>query len=284
MKRNIKITPPITEELEHSEYLSNSKKYKGFHYSVLKPEMIDYLHSKTLEMTKEVIKIFNDNDIRYMICGGTLLGAATTGKFIPWDDDVDICVLEDDYDKMYKLLLSSLPDWMVLQCVDTDPKYYHGWVKVRDKASTVYPNEPNYKYNGVWLDLYKLTKTKLKEVSYLICKEHIDYLHRRHNTGCISKEELEKRLLENNLYEKLAIEESNKNSSTDETEAYIIWSASKILVEPEWCFPTKPYNFEGLSLQSYNNPDAYLRRHYGDNYMTLPPDELRRVGINTIDF
>lgn len=41
---------------------------------------------------------------------GTFLGVATTGKFIPWDDDVDICVLEDDYEKMRTQLIHNLPD------------------------------------------------------------------------------------------------------------------------------------------------------------------------------
>ena len=136
VNNNIKITPPK----KNSAYLEKSKKYKGYHYSVLKPEMIDYLHTQTLKMTEVVINLFKEHNIRYMICGGTLLGAYTTNKFIPWDDDVDICVLEEDYDKMLSILLSSMPDWMVLQCDKTDPKYYHGWVKVRDKASIVYPN------------------------------------------------------------------------------------------------------------------------------------------------
>lgn len=92
------------EQIKHSEYLEKSKTYKGYHYSVLSEDMIEYLHKTTLRITEEVLKIFNKHNIHYMICGGTLLGAATTGKFIPWDDDVDICVLEDDYEKMRTLL------------------------------------------------------------------------------------------------------------------------------------------------------------------------------------
>lgn len=278
VNNNIKITPP------NSAYLEKSKKYKGYHYSVLKPEMIDYLHTQTLKMTEVVIKLFQENNIRYMICGGTLLGAYTTNKFIPWDDDVNICVLEEDYDKMLSILLSSMPNWMVLQCEKTDPNYYHGWVKVRDKASIVYPNEPNYQFNGVWLDLYKLTLTKKKEVPYLIVKEHLDYLERRLSHGCISEDEYCKRISDNNLIERLEHERIKMEHNIDDSDIYTIWSASKIQVDKEWCFPTKSYQFEGLELESFNNPDAYLVRHYGENFMTLPPEEMRRVGINKIEY
>lgn len=246
--------------------------------------MIEYLHKTTLKMLKEVVRIFDQNDISYMICGGTLLGAITSKSFIPWDDDVDLCVLENDYDRMKKVLLDSLPQWMVLQCSETEPHYYHSWLKVRDKASIVYPNEVNYLYNGVWIDIYKLSPVKLKDVPYLVCKEHIDYLYRRSTMGCITKEELDRRLQENHLKERLVFEEKVRKTSNDDKVTYIIWSASKILIEQEWCTSTKYYSFEGVMLKSFNNPDAYLRRHYGDNYTVFPPDDMRRVGINKVDY
>ena len=71
--------------------------------------------------------------------------------------------------------------------------------------------------------------------------------------------------------------------SRDNSEAYIIWSASKIIVEKEWIFPTKEYTFEGLEVRSFNSPIEYLSRHYGNEFMTLPKEEDRRVGIKKID-
>ena len=263
-------------------YLEKSKVYKGYHYSVLDNSMIDYLHNKTLEMFKEVIKVLDANDIRYMVCGGTLLGAATTGKFIPWDDDVDMCVLEDDYDRMKKCLLSSLPDWMEVQCNETEPHYYHGWLKVRDKNSVVYPNEPMYRQNGVWLDIYKLTLADSKNVESLILQEHLDYLNRRYAAGCITKEEMEKRIEANDLIKKLSDAKSKASQSTDDSQVYIIWSASKILIDKQWCMPLSEVTFEGMNVTTFNKPEAYLVRHYGENFKTLPPEEKRRVGINRV--
>lgn len=270
--------------IELSNYLEKSKVYKGFHYSVLKPEMIAYLHSTTIKMLKVIIPIFDCNNITYMICGGTLLGAVMTSRFIPWDDDVDICILEDDYDRAIECLIQNVPEWMFVQCSSTETKYYHGWVKVRDKRSHVYPDVASYSENGVWIDLYKLTLAKKREVPYLITKEHLDYLNRRFSVGDISKSERDKRILDNNLLERLDNDRITANSSGDTDQTYIIWSASKILVDPDWCLPRTKYKFEGITLYGFNNATQYLSRHYGDDFANLPPEELRRVGINRIEF
>lgn len=268
-----------------SNYLEKSRVYKGYHYSVLEPEMIQYLHNKTLEMMKIIIPIFEANNIRYMICGGTLLGAVTTGKFIPWDDDVDICVVEEDYEKMIKCLSENIPGWMIVQCDKSEMRYYHGWVKVRDKDSTVYPSEQKYQYNGVWIDLYKLKKIKRKDVNKVIVKEHIDYLKRRYTgRGDYSFVEMFKKISANNLILRLIKENAKSLFSTDEKEVFVIWSASKIVIDEDWCFPTREYEFEGMQLESFNCADEYLKRHYSTNYLELPPDEKRRVGINKIEF
>ncbi len=272
----------ITKNNMANSYLEKSRIYKNFHYSVIHRNELDYLHNKTLEMFKSIIKLFSQNDIRYMICGGTLLGAVTTGKFIPWDDDLDVCIFEEDYDRAIDVLLKGLPDDFVLQCSKSDRNYYLGWIKVRDRKSHVYPDCPAFKENGVWVDIYKLIKTNENNITYLIAKENIDYLDRRLKAGGLTKEEYNERLRKNNLLEKL--EEAKKQSlSANSKTKYLIWSASKISVDEEWIAPLRKVNFENLSVTTFNNAEAYLKQHYGDNFNELPPDESRRIGINKIE-
>lgn len=269
--------------MEIRNYLEKSKRYKGFHYSVLTHEMLQYLHNKTLEMLRIIITIFEANNICYMICGGTLLGALTTGKFIPWDDDIDICVMENDYEKAINALIENVPVWMFVQCRKTEENYYHGWVKVRDKNSKIYPFETTYKCNGVWVDIYRLSREKRKKVKFLITKEHIDYLFRRYSGGGITLSEVFKRLSANKLISQFIKEKVKSIFSNDNSDIFVIWSASNILLEPEWCLPIRKYLFEGLRLFSFNNANAYLIEHYGDTYRELPSDEKRRIGINRVE-
>ena len=269
-------------------YLQKSRAYKGFHYSVLKPEMLDYLHRRTLEMMKDILSVFEKNNIRYAICGGTLLGAATTGKFIPWDDDFDVCVFEEDYDKMVQLLIAESQigggkNWC-LQCPQTDENYYLDWCKVRDKNSHVYPDIPTAKENGVWIDLYKLVHVKKKDANWIIARGHLDYVNRRYALGGLTREQLKDRLKKGHLKRNYIKERFKSLFNWSNKDAYIIWSASKVIVRKDWVLPLKKYDFEGLVLTSFGKAEEYLKQHYGLTYNVLPDYELRRVGLNEIQF
>lgn len=279
--------------MERSNYLEKSKVYKGYHYSVLDSRALDYLHQRTLEMFKEVKKIFDANGIRYMICGGTLLGAigSGNGRFIPWDDDFDVCIFEEDYEKAVQCLTdeeSGLPEGMVLQCTKTDSNYYLGWMKVRDQYSHTYPDAPRFKENGVWIDLYKLVKAKAGDVPVMIAREAITYLDRRFAVGGLTKEEYENRIQNGQLKEKLEEEVRNRKvqerTNSSERNVYIIWSASKIVLEEEWIEPLKKVFFEGIEVTTFGKAEKYLKQHYGSSYTELPPDEMRRVGLTEIEW
>lgn len=273
--------------------MQKSKAYKGYHYSILEPAALDYLHNRTLEMFKQVKSIFEANNIKYMICGGTLLGAiGSAGHFIPWDDDFDVCIFEEDYEKAVECLTdknTGLSDGTVLQCVKTDSNYYLGWMKIRDKRSHTYPDAPGVKENGVWIDLYKMVKVKAIDVPVIVAQESIAYLDRRLAAGGLTLGEYDKRLTDGRLKEKLTEAKIQRNKELkDDTyknrNVYIIWSASKVVLEEEWVEPLKTVTFEGVEVTTFGKAENYLKQHYGDSYNELPPDEMRRVGITRIEW
>lgn len=265
-----------------SNYLDKSKKYKGFHHSVLDVDSLTYLHNRTFEIFCQIKNILVKNNIQYMLCGGTLLGAYTLNDFIPWDDDFDMCIFEEDYDKAVDLLIENLPSDILVQCSKTESKYFHGWVKVRDVNSCVYPKTDSYSNNGVWVDLYKLTKLKSKTINYNIAKEHYNYLKRRFSVGDISYKEMKKRIKDNRLVGKLLVEFLKSMFSFNRNEIYMIWSASKIILDKEWVFPLKKLIFRNEEVLTFNMAEKYLLNHYGENFGKFPADELRRVGIDRV--
>lgn len=264
-------------------YLEKSRAYKGFHYTEIPKEMLQYLHDRTLEMLKEVVDIFNRNGIRYMVCGGTLLGAVTTGNFIPWDDDVDLCVLKEDYGRMVDCLIKELGKGVILQCGKTEKNYYLDWVKVRDKDSHVYPDIPYYKENGVWIDIYELVPCRAKWLGYKVAKGNLDYVKRRYKKGGLTKAEYRERINRKKLKAAVFSGWLKGFFSRDNGERYIIWSASKVAVKKEWVQPSSKVRFEGMELPNFHNADAYLAEHYGEGFRNLPPDGMRRVGINRVE-
>ena len=60
-----------------------------------------------LSILRRLVHYFEKHDIHYILCGGTLLGAVRHDGFIPWDDDVDILVPRDDYERLQQLYRSG---------------------------------------------------------------------------------------------------------------------------------------------------------------------------------
>lgn len=57
-----------------------------------------------LNILSTIAKICDENNLKYFMCGGTMLGAIRHKGFIPWDDDIDIMLLRNDYEKLVNIL------------------------------------------------------------------------------------------------------------------------------------------------------------------------------------
>lgn len=106
---------------------------------------------RTLEILKVVDSICKTNNINYWLSSGTLLGAVRHKGFIPWDDDIDIEMLRDDFKKFNEVIPQYLPDNLKLQNHQTDKCYYWPFAKVRDERYPIkekYNTDIRYKYHG----------------------------------------------------------------------------------------------------------------------------------------
>ena len=77
-----------------------------------------------LTILSEIDRICNQYDIPYYADGGTLLGAVRNGKFIPWDDDIDIMMLRKDYNKFKDILKDELAKELSLCSLETQDHHY----------------------------------------------------------------------------------------------------------------------------------------------------------------
>ncbi len=124
------------------------------------------LQQVELEMLKDVAKFCDDNGIVYFIDSGTLLGAVRHGGFIPWDDDIDICMDLRNYKKFCELAPKGLPKKYFVQNYHTDPKACIKWSRVRINGTTsMESNMTTYDIHyGICMDIFVkvgLAKTKL---------------------------------------------------------------------------------------------------------------------------
>lgn len=101
--------------------------------------------------------ICKKHEIPYVLGYGTLIGAMRHGGFIPWDDDLDVCMMRKDYNKFLSVARRELPDDVGLQTPQTMPKGVTPFAKLRDKYSffgEISPYISSADPSGIYLDIF----------------------------------------------------------------------------------------------------------------------------------
>ena len=141
------------------------------------------LQLKELDILKQTIKIIEDHNLSYFALGGTLLGAIRHKGFIPWDDDVDICMTRPDYEKFLEIAQKELPENLELGYFKTNPTHQKYATRIIDKNTKVLRND-SFKdyYINIWIDIIPLDgmpdnklKNKLHKMHLLIRRLFLQY-------------------------------------------------------------------------------------------------------------
>lgn len=113
-----------------------------------------------LEMLKVIDKICSSNNLRYSLYGGTLIGAVRHGGFIPWDDDLDVCMSRKDYEKFLQIWASVKPEGYVLQNKENSPQFTQSFTKIRKEHTTFlqFENEVNKYHTGIFVDIFPMDR------------------------------------------------------------------------------------------------------------------------------
>ena len=117
------------------------------------------VQSILLGFLKEIDRICRKHGIKYFLGGGTLLGAVRHKGFIPWDDDADVMMLREDYERFLSVLPDELPPYITDQ--NKDPNSHFAFTKLR-LDDTILSTEFSARFdihNGVFLDVLAQDKT-----------------------------------------------------------------------------------------------------------------------------
>lgn len=135
------------------------------------PLTLEEKHEILFDIMKDVDSFCRDNNIRYSISDGTMLGAIRHGGFIPWDDDIDICMLREDFDRFAANYKSD--KYHLLYKTDNGTEFFNaGFMKVNDP--TTYWEGPEKKLiyeHGVAIDIFPFDGVPEDE------KERKDWMH-----------------------------------------------------------------------------------------------------------
>ena len=124
------------------------------------------LQAKEFAIFKEFIRICDKHHLQYYLFGGTLLGAVRHHGFIPWDDDLDVCMPRPDFEKLLQLRHEFLAPYF-LQDYHSNPSYTYLFAKLRDSSTTFKEtvfNMHNFNH-GIYMDIFPLDGVSLQEKS-----------------------------------------------------------------------------------------------------------------------
>lgn len=253
------------------------------------------LKAELLNMMRWFHSFCEKNGLRYYVLGGTMLGAVRHGGFIPWDDDIDVGMPREDYERLAELIDS---DKYVLETPETQAKdFYYPFSKLYDTDTTLIENTKYKIKRGIYIDIFPLDgigdsrdeahenfKT-VKKYSDLLMLKIAGFRKGRRwykNLGVALF-----RLLPMNpkrLLGKL-VSQCKKYSYADSL--YVgnlvgAWGEREITHRDVMGTPTL-YKFEDMSVYGAQNADEYLSSLYGD-WRKLPPEEKRVSHHDFIEF
>ena len=237
---------------------------------------IKEIQAKMLGIMVEIDRVCKKFNLRYLLDGGTMLGAVRHKGFIPWDDDADVMMPRDDYNKFLSVASIELKRPFSFQCIENTGEYPYNFGKVFD-VSTKYTERFTSKLNishGIYVDVFPMDYVDMK-----------DYL--KHAKAIAHYTMLR--------YYKLGLAQGKKgivakllplSVINSRAQAHMNYKKEKTELVCKLCHHGK--NKPPISIDLFNNYievpyentylripaeyDSFLKGRYG-NYMQLPPQE-----------
>lgn len=251
------------------------------------------VQGKILEIMKYIDELCRENGIVYYIMGGTALGAVRHGGFIPWDDDLDIFMTPDQYDKFKFIFEKQKSDAFVLQEWQTTPDYLE-YAKVRMNGTTfieeVFKDRKDM-HQGIYVDimiLHKVPNNKLvQKIVYYESKFVTLYALSQRNWTPKSMGQAivlkSLKILPCKFLAKICYKRIYKYDYLNDNFKYCYWiTPAKFrngLFDKDFFEIPIDIPFEDTQLLGSEKIKEYLAYRYGD-YMKLPSREQRKAAVH----
>lgn len=241
-------------------------------------------------------EVCEENNLRYYLGGGTLLGAVRHKGFIPWDDDIDVMMPRPDFQKLLSLSINN-ENYNIIK--PGAEGYYYNFAKLVD-TRTILEEKGIKRIDGlgVYIDIFPLDGMPETPDARKKRFKELNSIRKRINNTCLLKPKFHRnpfaylnacRIYNSNKnidlssLQKKYLDSALKNSFDDSEFVFAAGGAygARDIFPGKWFEKEIELQFENLSVKAFNGYDFYLTQLYGD-YMTLPPEDKRVTPHHTI--
>lgn len=267
---------------------------------IMKKKDLSPIQNHVLDILHVLIDIFEKENIHYYMLGGTMLGAIRHNGFIPWDDDVDIGIERNDYEKFLKICEKKFPKHLALRTYKDDSYHHYYYARVVDTRYHIKRmGSIKERQEELWIDIFPLDGMPNNKLRNTFHKWQLLFTRLLYHMACFDKVNMKrpgrpivdqiiikilmithlgkrlnsKKLLDriDKLLKKYPIENSNYIFNfMGSTHAF------REIFSKECFGKNSKYQFEDMKLIGPKDYDFYLSQLYGD-YMKLPPIDQRNV-------
>ena len=250
----------------------------------MKQETLGRLHKTLQEILDEIVRVCEENNLRYYLWAGTLIGAIRHKGFIPWDDDIDIAMPRADYDKFCEIYRGiQNTDYYMLDNI-ADKKYWLPYGKLCKKNTSFLEKTGDDK--GLFVDIFPLDKMRSGHMKMDMYRAKLHYMAnivitRRLYPGswetpqgktlsvlcCLIPTEALRR------FQHWILTRAEKDSNADTYCIMVAYSVIHKVINPVVAIdPGIKVTFEDAQYVVPSDYDTVLKHNYG-NYMQIPPKE-----------
>ena len=255
------------------------------------------IRQRLVKMLDVLMDYCKKHDLTCYLVGGTLLGAIRHKGFIPWDDDIDVGMPRDDYNRLIELVKTDPIGEGYAFASGDDGTYSSPYGQLMDKNTILKRASTEYLLDEMvtdhlYIDVFPVdgfpnsaayTRIFINKVTFL--RKAIKYSRSKFGRGTTGLRSVLKifpiaitRLIGNPRLVRLMVAQSSQYDY--EKASYIGISANALYGVGEKypkkrAFPLVPVTFEGKQYPSVACYDEYLKGIYGD-YMQLPPEDQRK--------
>ena len=255
-------------------------------------DTLKHLQQVEIKLLKYFIEICEENNLTYFMYAGSLLGAIRHQGFIPWDDDIDVIMFREDFEKLNKILENDLDEKYHFFNVLNEETYHYTWGRLTLKNTLFkewWGDQVDYTPN-IFLDIFILDNVPQNKYKKFIQKWKSFTLNMLTSYSIIKfkNDSKLKEIFQQTIYYlikilpvspstiKKACVNSFKKYQYEDCEEVCDFPSENMMqmsFRSDW-LPLKKAKFEDMEVNIPNNYDKILRMDF-NNYMELPPEDSR---------